>query len=88
MASYDNSANTAIDIIFKFIKERMEHLEMSQTELCELTGIYRTTLYRYFKKETQMPLIDYLKICGALKLHPYLVPAEDDDTKMHRMHFN
>lgn len=88
MGKYDNSANMAIDMIFKFIKERMKEKKITQFHLSEMIGVNESTLVRNFKKETAMPLDTYLKICGALELRPYLVPAEDDENDIERLHFN
>ncbi len=88
MASYDYSANVGSDIIFKFIKERMKEKKITQKRLSELIGVNESTLIRNFKRETEMLLSTYLKICGALELHPYLVPKEMDRTEFERIFFN
>lgn len=81
MENYNNSSSMAIDISFCFIKERMKELGISQLKLSELIEINESTLIRNFKKETEMSLATYFKICGALKLRPYLVPSEMYDTE-------
>lgn len=88
MENYNNSANVGIDITIKFFKDRMKELKISQVRLAELIDINESTLIRNFKKETEMSLSTYLKICGALKLRPYLIPAEIDETEFQRMFFN
>lgn len=88
MENYNNSSDFALDLSFAFIKSRMKELKISQKKLADLIDLDESTLIRNFKKETEMSLRTYFKICGALKLSPYLVPAENDDTKMHRTHFN
>lgn len=35
-----------------------------------------------------MSLENFLKICGALEIRPYLIPKEDDSNQMNYMHFN
>lgn len=88
MASYDNSANVGSDMIFKFIKERMKDKKITQKRLSELIGVNESTLIRNFKKETEMLLSTYLKICGALELNPYLIPKEMDKNDFERIFFN
>lgn len=66
----------------------MKELGISQLKLSELIEVNESTLIRNFKKETEMSLATYFKICGVLKLRPYLVPAELDDTEMNRVNFN
>jgi len=88
MANFDNSAQMAIDITFKFIKERMKEKGVAQYKLAEIIGVSEVTLIRNFKKETEMSLSTYMKICGALELRPYLIPAEIDGEMPSRLHFN
>ncbi|CAL67368.1 helix-turn-helix domain-containing protein [Christiangramia forsetii] len=88
MGKFDKSSDVATDMIFKFIKDRMKEKQITQFELAEMIGINESTLIRNFKKETAMPLATYLKICGALELRPYLIPAEADKNYMQRMFFN
>lgn len=88
MENYNKSASYGIDLTFNFIKERMKELGISQVKLSEMIAINESTLIRNFKKETEMSLSTYLKICGALKLRPYLIPAEMDQTEFQRMFFN
>lgn len=88
MENYNNASDFALDLSFNFIKGRMKELKISQKKLSTLIEVDESTLIRNFKKDTEMSLRTYFKICGALKLRPYLIPAENDDTKMHRTHFN
>ena len=88
MENYNNASDFALDLSFNFIKGRMKELKISQKKLSTLIEVDESTLIRNFKKDTEMSLRTYFKICGALQLRPYLVPAENDDTEMHRMHFN
>lgn len=88
MENYNQSSSMAIDISFSFIKERMKELGISQLKLSELIQINESTLIRNFKKETEMSLSTYFKICGALKLRPFLIPAEIDQTEYQRLFFN
>lgn len=66
----------------------MKEKKITQNKLAEILEISVTTLIRYFKKETPMPLGVYLEVCGALELRPYLIPTESDNTEMQRMFFN
>jgi transcriptional regulator with XRE-family HTH domain len=88
MANFDQSASMASDMIFKFIKERMKEKNITQLQLSETIGINESTLIRNFQKRTEMTLTTYLKICGALELRPYLIPAETDTSDFEFMHFN
>lgn len=88
MENYNNAASVAIDMTFTFIKGRMKELKIPQYKLAEMIGVSELTLIRNLKKETEMSLSTYFKICGALQLRPYLIPSENDDTKMNRMHFD
>lgn len=88
MGKYTQAANEGQRMIFKFIKERMKEKKITQNELAEIVGVGVTTIIRYFKLETPMPLAVYLEICGALELRPYLIPAESDNNEMMRMYFN
>lgn len=49
MANFDNSADMGKQMIFKFIKERMEEKKITEFELANLTGVPRSTLNRNFK---------------------------------------
>lgn len=88
MSEYQQSANYGQQLIFKFLKERMKENKITQTKLADQLNISVTTLIRYFKQETPMPLDVFLKICGVLQLRPYLVPSESDTNEMHRISFN
>ena len=88
MSNYNNSANMATDLILKHFKERMQEKGITQYRLAKLTEIPEGTLSRNFRKENEMTLTTFLKICGALELRPYLIPAEDDTSKMEFINFN
>ena len=88
MQSYNNSANMGSDFIFSYFKDRMKEKKITQKKLCEMIGVSESTLIRNFKKETEMLLTTYLKICGALELNPYLIPKEIDKTEFQRMFLN
>ena len=88
MENYNLSADMGLDITFNFIKDRMKTLGISQHNLAKLTDVNESTLSRNFKKQSEMSFRTYYKICGALKLRPYLITAEDDDTEMQRLYHN
>lgn len=88
MANFDNSAEVGKQLIIKFISERMKEKNISRGKLAELIGVERSTLNRNLDNETEISLITLLKICGALELRPFLIPAEIDNTDFQRMFFN
>lgn len=88
MANFDNSAEVGKQLIIKFIFERMKEKNISRGKLAELIGVERSTLNRNLDNETEISLITLLKICGALELRPFLIPAEIDNTDFQRMFFN
>lgn len=88
MENYKQASEMGQDLIFKYLKDRMKEKKVTQNKLSEIINVSVTTLIRYFKKETPMPLGVYLEICGALDLNPYLIPKESDNREMHRMFFN
>lgn len=88
MANYKMASKEAQKIILSFFKQRMKEKGITQNELSKTLEVSVTTLIRYFKMETPMPLDVYLQICGALELRPYLIPSENDNNDMMRLHFN
>ncbi|HFK5518842.1 hypothetical protein CMU39_14250 [Elizabethkingia anophelis] len=88
MANFDNSADMGKQIIFKFIKERMEEKNISSGKLASLIGVERSTLNRNLENETEMTVSTLLKICGALELRPYFIPAEIDKSELQRIFFS
>lgn len=88
MENYNQAADMAIDLSFSFIKDRMKELKIKQYQLAEMIGVSEKTLIWNFQKKTEMSLPTYFKICGALKLRPYLIPAEMDQTEFQRLFFN
>ena len=85
MGVYKKSSEIGQDLILTYLKDRMKEKKLTQNKLAEILQIGVTTLYRYFKKDTPMPLGVYLEICGALDLRPYLIPSERDNTVMQKM---
>jgi transcriptional regulator with XRE-family HTH domain len=82
------SSDLGKQLIFDFIKDRMQEKKITQLKLSELIEINESTLIRNFKGETEMLLTTYLKICGALDLRPYLIPSEIDENEFKRLFFN
>lgn len=88
MANFDNSAEIGEQLIIKLLYERMQEKKYSQKRLSELVGLSEDTINRYFNRQTKIPLPNLLKICGALGLQPFLIPAEISKTEFKRMFFN
>ena len=88
MPNYNISSDLGKQLIFDFIKERMQEKKITQLKLSELIEINESTLIRNFKGETEMLLTTYLKICGALELRPYLIPSEIDENELKKLFFN
>ena len=88
MKNYKQASQIGQDLILTYFSDRMKEKKISKEKLAELLDISVTTLWRYFKKKSPMPLGVYLEICGALDVRPYLIPAESDNTEMKRMFFN
>ena len=73
----------------KFIFDRKKELNLSNYMLAKLAGMNRQILDTYEKDYKHNLTIDsYYRICGALKLRPYLIAAEDDKETFHFEHFN
>ena len=82
MGQYDNSANFGKQLILKHLKLIMEEKGITMYKLSKLTGISESVLSLNFREETQMTLLNFLKICGALNIKPYLIPVELDPDDM------
>lgn len=88
MGNYKMASEAAQDFILSFIKKRMKEKKITQNELSKILDVSVTTLIRYFKKETPMPIGVFFEICGALELRPYLIPREEDNNEIIRTYFN
>ena len=89
MANYDKSADRGTQLIMKkFLPDRMEDLGITQYRLAQILDVNRSTVKRWFDGDVNISLHDFLRICGALNLNPYLVPKEGDDTPKNYEHFN
>jgi transcriptional regulator with XRE-family HTH domain len=88
VANFDKSVDMAKQSIINFLKDRMTEKNITQYKLAQLTGISEAVLSRSFKGVTEMSLITFLKICGALEIRPYFIPVELDKTEVNRIFFN
>ncbi len=73
----NKESNMALDNILSIIKEDMKKNKITQKKLAIALGIDRTTLFRFFKKDTEMPLGIFLQICKLLcydLIRPNYVP--------------
>ena len=88
MTNYKQNSKIGQDLILTYFSDRMKSKKISKEQLAQTVDISVTTLWRYFKKKSPMPLGVYLEICGALDVRPYLIPAESDNTEMKQMFLN
>ncbi len=88
MESYKNAANEAEKMILKFIEDRMVELTIDEKLLSKIIKVQETDINDYLNGRKTIPLNIFLEVLGALKIRPYFVPAEADQTKMNRMFFN
>lgn len=86
--NYNMASQEAEKMIRKFIQERMEEKEISQYKLAQLTDLAESTLSRWMKGESNISLINFLKVLGALEIRPYFVPSEMDKNTIVRHYFN
>jgi len=77
MENYKQASEVGQDMILTYFKNRMKEKKVTQNKLAEILEVSVTTLIRYFKKETLMPLSVYLEICEVLNLTPYLTADEN-----------
>lgn len=88
MSNYNQSSDYGKKIIFQFLEKRMKEKDISRYRLSKMTEIPENTLSMNFNNNSEMSLVNFLKICGALELRPYLIPAEADETELNRIFFN
>jgi len=86
--SYKQAADQGTEMILSFLKKRMKEKKLTQKDLAVQLNVSVTTLIRYWKRETPMPLSVLLEILGVLEIRPYFIPSELDNTEMQRMFFN
>ena len=87
MSNYNASANEGEKLTREFIQRRMKEKDISMHRIQKLTGVNETTVGRWLRGETSISYNNFLKVCGALEIRPYFVPAEDDDNDMMRVFF-
>ena len=68
MGNYKEASRVGQEIILTNLKNTMKEQKVTQQEVAETLEVSRTTVIRWFKMETPMPLGSYLEICGLLKL--------------------
>lgn len=88
MGNYDMSAAVGQKMTLKRIQERMDEFGINKAKLAEKSGINKGTISKYFAETQEMGLKNYFKICGALELRPYLIPAELDNNEIVKTFFN
>lgn len=93
MAKYNTISALAVQrakqMTHKYIMEAMKERGLSNYALAKIAGLNRQIIDSYVKDDQyNLTLESYYRICGALNLRPYLVPAELDNTDMHFEHFN
>jgi len=88
MTNYKQNSRVGQELILTYFSDRMKDKKINKEQLADILNISVTTLWRYFKKKSPMPLRVYLEICGALDVRPYLIPVENDNTEMKRMFLN
>jgi DNA-binding Xre family transcriptional regulator len=88
MENYKQASKVGQDLILTYFSDRMKSKKINKEQLAEILEISVTTLWRYFKKKSPMPLSVYLEICAALEVRPYLIPTESDNTEMKQMFLN
>ena len=55
------------------IKSEMKKQKVTQKHISKQINVSVTTLVRYFKQETDMPLIVYIEICKLLGLNDFKI---------------
>ena len=88
MKNYKKNSKIGHDLILTYFSDRMKSKKINKEQLAQTLEISVTTLWRYFKKKSPMPLGVYLEICAALDVRPYLIPRESDNTEMKQMFLN
>lgn len=88
MQNYNTASEEAKKIMFQYLKKRMVEKKITHIGLARLINVKDSTLRRNFNLETEMLFTTFLKICGALEIRPYLVPAENDNNEKQFVNFN
>ena len=88
MSNFNPAANEGEKLTRQFIQRRMEEKGLNMHQIQKVTGVNETTVGRWLRGDTSISYNNFLKVCGALEIRPYFVPAEDDDNEMMRVFFN
>ena len=88
MGQYDESSAMAVKMFVKYIKDRLDELNISVNKLSDMIGMPASTLHDNLSYNSKMSLFTFFKICGALDLNPYIQPKEKDDNEKTYLHFN
>jgi len=70
MENYKQASKVGQEMILTYFLKRMKELKISKGQLAKTLEVGDTTLWRWFRMETPIPLGIYLEICGALKEVP------------------
>ena len=62
--------------LISHLKSRMEDFKMSRYKLSKLAVISESSLSRFFNLESEISLLNFLKICSVLNLNPYVIASE------------
>jgi transcriptional regulator with XRE-family HTH domain len=82
------AAKASQKITIDYWQECLEEDGKSRYWLSKTSGISQSMLSDYWSGKVDMSLINYYRICGALKLRPYLIPADDDPNPINTVDFN
>lgn len=85
---YLAAAKESQRITIKYWDSCLEEMGKSRTWLSKKSGVPVTTLSDYWTGKSDMSLINYYRICGALELRPYLVPKDLDTNHFNHIDFN
>lgn len=70
MKTYNQVPEEKKEIILSYIKKKMEKQGYGTNDLAECLNLGKSTMWRYLKGITEMPLMTYLDICSMLKINP------------------
>lgn len=85
---YLAAAKIARKLIIDLFQNRLDQWEKTRYWLAKKSGIPEGTLSRYWNYESDMPLINLLRICGALEIRPYFILKELDENHIQNMDLN
>lgn len=88
MENYKHASGEGQKMILSFIKQRMIDLKMDVKTLSDILNLNEKDVLDFLAMAEPIPLNIFLEMLGALKIRPYFIPAEADNTKMNRRFFN